>query len=79
LQNGELRHGQVKLQAHSRADEDIYCHSMATGWNFWRYMSSYRVITAHNNLSRQSIYKRRNAHRTQCAGAFGALSTYSST
>jgi len=44
LQNCELRHGQVKLQAHRCAGEDIYCHSMATGWYFWRYVSSYRVI-----------------------------------
>jgi hypothetical protein len=43
------------------------------------YLSSYRVIRAQNNSSRQSIYKRRNAHRTQCAGALGALSTYSFT
>jgi hypothetical protein len=37
LQNGELRYGQAKPQGHSCAGEDIYCHSMATGWNFWRY------------------------------------------
>lgn len=43
------------------------------------YQSSYRVISAPNNLSRQSIYKRMNTQKTKRSGAFGALSTYSST
>ena len=79
-QNGELRHVQAKPPGVQLCRWVYLLSQHGYRLKFLAiYLSSYRVITVHNTLSRQSIYKRRNAHRAQCSGAFGALSTYSST